>query len=343
MATVNRILIVRLGSLGDIVHTLPLAAALRRAFPRARIDWVVDERHREILDLVPVVDRSIVWRTRSVPAWRSVGGLIAELRRERYDVVLDPQGLLKSAVLARMAGGRRVIGFSRTHLREPAARLFYGEQCRPDTVRHVVELNLSLASSLGVDFGSWEFPLEVLDKAGSTDVRRRLGLEKGHYAVINPGAAWPSKRWPPKRFGAIAQQLRRRHQLPVAVTWGPGEESLAGSVVAASDGAAIVAGKTSLTELVAVLQDAVLLVSGDTGPLHIAAALGTPIVGIYGPTDPNRNGPWAPADSTVSRFTDCRCHHRRWCRATRWCVGDISADAVAAAVDDRLSTIALHA
>ena len=127
--------------------------------------------------------------------------------------------------------------------------------------------------------------------------------------------------------------------LPVAVIWGPGEESLADSVAAASDGAAIVTRSTSLTDLVAVLKSATLLVSGDTGPLHIAAALGTPIVGIYGPTNPDRNGPWAAADHTVSQFAECRCHHRRSCRVPGWCVGHIAVAAVAEAVDYRLSAI----
>ena len=339
MTNVDRILIVRLGSLGDIVHTLPLAAALRRGFPSARIDWVVDERHHEFLDLVSVINRCIVWRTRSVSAWRSTGGVITELRREHYDVVLDSQGLLKSAALARMAGGRRVIGLPRTHLREPAARFFYDEQCSPSTRGHVVELNLSLASFLGVERGPWEFPLEVRDTTTCTDVHRQLDVGTGQYAVLNPGAAWPNKRWPPERFGSIARRLRMKHGLPVAVIWGPGEESLAESVAAASDGAAIVTRSTSLADLVAVLKSATLLVSGDTGPLHIAAALGTPIVGIYGPTNPDRNGPWAAADHTVSQFAECRCHHRRSCRVTGWCVGNIAVDAVAEAVDYRLSAI----
>ena len=339
MTNVDRILIVRLGSLGDIVHTLPLAAALRRGFPSARIDWVVDERHHEFLDLVSVINRCIVWRTRSVSAWRSIGGVITELRREHYDVVLDSQGLLKSAALARMAGGRRVIGLPRTHLREPAARFFYDEQCSPSTRCQVVELNLSLASFLGVERGPWEFPLEVRDTITCTDVHRQLDVGTGQYAVLNPGAAWPNKRWPPERFGSIARRLRMKHGLPVAVIWGPGEESLAESVAAASDGAAIVTRSTSLTDLVAVLKSATLLVSGDTGPLHIAAALGTPIVGIYGPTNPDRNGPWAAADHTVSQFVECRCQHRRSCRVTGWCVGNIAVDAVAEAVDYRLSAI----
>ena len=339
---INRLLIVRLGSLGDIVHALPVAAALRRALPNARLDWVVDERHRELLDLVPVVDRRLVWRTHSAPAWRSAPGLIAELRRARYDAVLDLQGLIKSAVLARAAGGRRTIGFPRTHLREGAASVFYSEMARPPDVVHVVALNLSLASALGVKPDIWEFPLQVDPGAATAadEVCQRLGLpDGGRYAVVNPGAAWPNKRWPPERFGAIAQRLRVRHDLPVAVVWGPGEEALAAAVAGASAGAAAVAGRTTLAGLVAVLRDAALLVSGDTGPLHLAAAVSTPIVGIYGPTNPERNGPWAADDLTVSRFHECTCHHRRRCHAARWCVGDISVEEVARAVDDRLAAV----
>ena len=333
-----RILIVRLGSLGDIIHALPVAAALRRAFPTARLDWVVDERHRELLDLVPILDRRIVWRTQSAPAWRSAPGLIAELRRERYDVVADLQGLLKSAVLARAAGGRRVVGFPRTHLRERAAAVFYTETSRPADARHVVELNLSVAAAIGAATGPWEFPLEARDSSAPAEIRRSLGLAgDGRYAVVNPGAAWPNKRWSPERFGAVASRLRTRHRLPVAVVWGPGEESAAAAVAEASDGAAMVTRPTSLTDLVAVLREAALLVSGDTGPLHIGAALGTPIVGIFGPTDPARNGPWASGDLTVSRFQVCQCHHRRRCHALRWCVGDISVDEVGDLVDRRAS------
>jgi lipopolysaccharide heptosyltransferase I len=340
---VTRILIVRLSSLGDIVHTLPLAAALRRGFPEARLDWVVDERYQEILDLVPIVDRRVVWRTRSAPAWWSVARVVADLRRERYDVVVDAQGLLKSAVLARLAGGRRVIGLPRSHLREPAARLFYGEESQPGPARHVAAMNLSLASVLGVDptaaFASWEFPLVVPDTAAVNELRSRLGPEAGPFAVVNPGAAWPSKRWPAERFGALAARLRADHGLPVAVVQGPEEDAsaLAATVVAASQGAATATGPTSLGELAAILKEAALLVSGDTGPFHIGAALGTPIVGLYGPTDPARNGPWAADDLTVSRFAECRCQRVRQCQTEQWCLDDISVDAVASAAAARLA------
>jgi lipopolysaccharide heptosyltransferase I len=336
---VTRILIVKLSSLGDIVHALPLAVALRRGFPKARLDWVVDERYQEILDLVPIVDRRIVWRTRSALAWRSVGGVIAELRSAHYDVVVDAQGLLKSAVLARLAGGRRVVGLPRSHLREPAARLFYNEVSQPGSARHVAAINLSLASALGVESAatSWEFPLEVRDTTAVTDLRRRLKRETGAFAVVNPGAAWPSKQWPAERFGALAARLRDAHGLAVAVLWGPGEKALAEAVVAASQGAATATGSTSLGDLAAILKEAALLVSGDTGPLHIGAALGTPIVGLYGPTDPERNGPWAADDLTVSQFTECRCQRVRTCRAERWCLDEISVDAVASAAAARLA------
>jgi|TARA_B100001964_G_scaffold185342_1_gene205531 lipopolysaccharide heptosyltransferase I len=338
----TRILIVKLSSLGDIVHALPLAAALRRGFPDARLDWVVDERYQEILDLVPIVDRRIVWRTRSVPAWRSVGGVVAELRREQYDVVVDAQGLLKSAVLARLSGGGRVIGLPRSHLREPGARLFYTEVSQPGAVRHVAAINLSLASALSMESAaaSWEFPLEVRSPTAVADLRCRFGREAGSFAVVNPGAAWPSKRWPAERFGALAARLREDHGLAVAVLWGPGEKALAEAVVAASQGAATATGSTSLGDLAAVLKEAALLVSGDTGPLHIGAALGTPIVGLYGPTDPERNGPWSPDDLTVSRFTECRCQRVRRCRDERWCLEEISVDAVAAAAASRLAATA---
>ena len=157
--------------------------------------------------------------------------------------------------------------------------------------------------------------------------------------MINPGAAWPNKRWPAERFGAVARHLRARHGWPSIVAWGPGEEDLARAVVAAADGAAALAPATSLGELLAIVGAAGLVVSGDTGPLHLAAALGTPIVGIYGPTDPARNGPWSPADVTLSRNRACACHHQRRCTAAAWCLDELAVDEVSAAVDRRLGTM----
>ena len=137
----------------------------------------------------------------------------------------------------------------------------------------------------------------------------------GQFALLNPGAAWPNKRWPPLRLAGLATALRQRHGLMSVVLWGPGERELADAVVAGSLGAAVLSPPTSIADIVALARSASVMVSGDTGPTHLGAAVGTPMVGIYGPTRPERNGPWRPEDVTVSRAGVCRCHHLRRCRA----------------------------
>lgn len=344
----DRVLLVRLGALGDIVHALPVAAALRRAFPSARIDWLVSARHRAILDLVPVVDRRLVINQRGDAA--GVTALVAairELRRGHYDVALDVQGLLKSAVLARSSGARRVIGFSSRHLRERFARPFYTEVYDPGGggggdpwEAHVVRLNLGLLATLGIAPSAPEFPIERVDTAVARGVRERTGAR---YALLNPGAAWPNKRWPPARLAAVARSLRHRHGLVSLVLWGPGEESLAAEVVAAAEGAASALPPTSIADVVALARGAALMLSGDTGPLHLAAAVGTPVVGLFGPTRPARNGPWSPHDLTVSRDTSCECHHLRRCRRDTMCLLDIEADEVISAIERRLAAEPIRA
>ncbi len=343
MTTGSRFLIVRLGALGDVVHAIPVAAALRTAFPTARIDWLVSTKHREILDLVPVVDRRLAIDDRNgARGGSSMIGALGELRRARYDVVLDLQGLIKSALLARLSGAPRVIGFSGRYARESAARLFYTEAHDPGRgglydereTRHVVEINLGVLARVGIARPIAQFPI---DDAPS-DVAAAMASEtSGRYALLNPGAAWPNKRWPPGRLAAVAVHLRERHALRSVVVWGPGEDALAAEVVAAADGAAILSPPTRIADVVSLTRRASVMVSGDTGPTHIAAAVGTPLVGIYGPTRPARNGPMSPLDVTVSRDTVCRCHHLRRCRAERMCLLDIGVAEITAAVDRRLA------
>ena len=341
----NRFLIVRLGALGDIVHAIPVAAALRRAYPTARIDWLVSARHRAILDLVPVIDRRLVINDRGdASGGTSLVSALRELRRARYDVALDLQGLIKSAVLARGSGAPRVIGFSAAYARERMARLFYTEAYDPGRgglfdareTRHVVAINLGMLGTLGLDVTAPEFPIDPVHSDAASVVSRQTG---GRYALLNPGAAWPNKRWPPERLAAVAAALHARHGLMSAVLWGPGEEPLAQAVVAgAGEGAAVASPKTTIADLVALARGAALMVSGDTGPAHIAAAVGTPLVGIYGPTRPSRNGPFSPDDVTVSRDAVCQCHHRRRCTRERMCLLDVEVDEVVDAVERRLSS-----
>jgi len=339
----NRFLIVRLGALGDIVHAIPVAAALRHAFPAARIDWLVSAKHRAILDVVPVIDRRLVINDRGdASGGTSLLAAIRELRQSRYDVAIDLQGLIKSAVLARSSGAARVIGFSAGYAREGLARLFYTEAVDPGRggsfdageTRHVVELNLLLLGPLGVTVARPEFPIEPVD----SDVARWASEHSnGRYALVNPGAAWPNKRWPPSRLAAVASALRDRHALTSIVLWGRGEETLAQEVVAGSHGAALFSPKTTISDLVALARGAQLMISGDTGPTHIASAVGTPLVGLYGPTRPARNGPLSPLDVAVSRDAICRCHHLRRCTQDRMCLLDIQVDEVLSAVERRLA------
>jgi lipopolysaccharide heptosyltransferase I len=340
---VNRVLLVRLGALGDIVHAIPVAAALRRAFPSARIDWLVSAKHREILDLVPVIDRRLVVDDRgSATGGRSLVETVRELRRERYDVAIDLQGLLKSAVIARLSHARRVIGFSAKYARESLARFFYTDAHDPggdgmyadSEKRHVVEINLGLLTPLGLAQQTPEFPL---DKPDSAAARAAVEESGGRYVLLNPGAAWPNKRWPAARFGQLASALHERRGLTSVVLWGPGERSFADEVVATASGAALISRQTSIADVVALARGAMVMVSGDTGPTHIAAALETPLVGIYGPTRPERNGPWRADDETVSRAAVCQCHHLRRCQATEWCLLDIGVPEVLSAVERRLT------
>jgi heptosyltransferase I len=329
----NKFLIVRLGSLGDIIHAVPAAAALRRSFPQASIDWLVDGRHRDLLELVPVVDRRIVVNTSSAGSLSSVLG---DLRRARYDAALDLQGLLKSAVLARLSGALRVIGFPPDLLRERAARFLYTETAG-DTAPHVIDKNLSMLKAVGVRMPGIEFPLDDRHPRMAAEARSRLGIEDGQrFALINPGAAWPNKRWPPVYFAEVSRELAKRHDLRSLVLWGPGEEHIAEAVVAASDNTAAISPPTSISDLISLSKAAALMISGDTGPMHIAGALGTPLVGIFGPTDPQRNGPWGEDDLVASRYRSCACHYQRECRISGWCLLDISPREVMELVDRRL-------
>jgi lipopolysaccharide heptosyltransferase I len=325
------ILVVRLGALGDIVHTIPAVAALRRAYPAARIDWLVEAKHQEILQLVPVIDHLIVVRDPSFLAWVDA---TRQVRSVRYDIALDFQGLMKSAVLARASGARRVLGFSIWHVREKGARPFYSEGVDVESV-HVIHKNLRLLEGLGLDAPPLEFPFIRVDSAARDAMVEQS--EGAPYAVLNPGAAWPNKRWPAEHYGELAAFLREVRGLVPFVLWGPAEAPLAQAVVDASSGAARLAPPTRILDLVEVFRTAALVVSGDTGPLHIAAAVGTPAVSIFGPTDPARNGPHAAADIAVSRFPSCGCHYDRRCHLSEWCLATLPVAEVTAAVQQRLA------
>lgn len=286
--TSQRFLVVRLSSLGDLVHTIPAVAALRSSFPSAAIDWVVDDRWSPLIEMVTVINETIPLG-RSIP---DVLSCIRRLRRARYTCALDLQGRYRSAVLCWLSGAPRRIGRDRRATREPGATIFYTDRVIP-TGRHIVDMTLDLAVRAGAQAQPEpRFPLRVPEDElrAARETLSREGIS-GDYVVISPGGGWKSKCWPPDRFGALSDLLLQRDGLRSVVNIAPGEEELAREVVSASGSAKPPVVSLSIPALASLLAQARLVVAGDTGPLHLAAALGTRVVGLFGATDPERNGP----------------------------------------------------
>jgi len=297
-----RILIVRLSAIGDCVHTLPVLCALRQAYPRAYLAWATQGggakliTGHECLDQLIKVERG--WLKSPRAAWR----LRRELRRERFDVALDVQGLTKSAAVAWLSGAPCRIGLDRRHSRE-ASTWFHTVRVAPRR-RHVVERYLEILRPLGIESPEIRFdmPLDGAACANLFGQLAQLGICRP-FAVINPGAGWDSKLWPATRYARVAAALGRKFDLPSVVVWaGDRELAWAREIAAGSEGHACVAPSTSLKELVELCRAANLFVGSDTGPLHIAAAVGAPCVAIYGPTRPAICGPYGASHESLQAF-----------------------------------------
>lgn len=329
-----RALLVRLSSIGDVVHTLPTLAALRKAGWEA--GWLVEPPSRVLLDGNPALDH-VVPAPKSRPfRWADARTAVGTLRRQGYDVALEFQGLWKSAGWARLASARRTVGFARPWRREPASALLLGEHATLDAgITHVIDKNLALLRPLGIEaVGEREFPLPPSPESVER-VDGHVGPEE--LALLNPAGGWASKLWPAERFGEVAQALRASG-LRSIVTWGPGEEALADRVVAASDGAAERSFPTSLLDYAELARRARLVVAADTGPLHLAYAVGTPVVALFGPTDPARNGPFDPKDVVVRRTPPCAPCYSRTCARHAAIMSEIPVAEVVKAAEARLAS-----
>lgn len=322
---IERLLIVRLSAMGDVIHTLPAAQALREVFPHAMIGWLIEERWVDLLCASgtprhgprsagrPLAD----WiHTVSLVGWReslftiSTAQQIAtvwnDVRAARYDVAVDLQGAIRSAVLARWSGARVVYGAAEP--RESPASLWY---TRPAITRgtHVIEQNFSIAEAVAQKkmlMPQVQFPRDL-----NAERRIELRLQKAgirQFAILNPGAGWGAKRWPAERYGRVAQALAENGVHSI-LNCGPGEEALARAAESASAGAAKLL-ECSISELIALTRRARIFIGGDTGPLHLAAALQIPVVAIFGPTNPARNGPYG-TKSIVLRNPDSATTHER--------------------------------
>jgi len=298
-ANPRRVLIVKLSAIGDVLHTLPAAVALREALPEAEIAWAVEGRAGDVLADHPAIDRVIRLPRRWLKSPSAVLEARRTLRAFQPDVTIDAQGLLKSGVLSWLSGAGMRIGYAAPEAREGSA-LFSTHQVVP-TAAHVVDRHLELLAPLGITASVPRFgiPRTADTRRQVDDWWKTLALPDAP-AVLNPGAGWASKIWPVERFATVARQLGRRHGLVSLVVWGgPSEREAAERIVAAAEGEAVKAPPTSLAELAEVAARARVFISSDTGPLHLAAAMGTPCVGLFGPVPASRNGPYGAQHTTV--------------------------------------------
>jgi heptosyltransferase-1 len=303
--------------MGDILHALPAVAALRKAHPDWYIGWAVEPRWRPLLcvDRIHLVNAKAWARSPFRPdTLRQIAALRRELRAERYDLCIDLQGAVRSAVIGRLSGAARMIGEDQP--REWAARWLFGERVRTHGV-HVIEQAVEVcAAAAGQPLSPILPSLPVNREAEKWADEVLEGSQHNPVVLLSPGAGWGAKRWPAERYGAVARDLER-FGCKVLVNAGPEERAIAADVVEASGGIAQapeftpeLSPELTLDRLIALTRRIDLLIAGDTGPLHLACALGKPVVGIYGPTDPNRNGPFG-VPFRVLRHPESKRDHSR--------------------------------
>jgi heptosyltransferase-1 len=336
-----RILITRLGAMGDVLHAMPAVAALRRLHPGYFLGWVIEPRWEPLLrtencatetsctgslavtdtvarceSAMPLVDMVHVAHARGwarapfhPSTLRAVRTLREDLRRQRYDLVIDLQGAIRSAWIGRMAGARLV---GEAQPREAPAKWFFHQRV-PTRCVHVIEQATEVvAAAVGAPLEPVQapFPVNTAAERWCDSVPNGvLGADDRPVVLINPGAGWGAKRWPAQRYGTVARRLWEQGAT-VLINAGPGEHAMAEQVALASEGRARVLPMT-LEQLIALTRRTALTIAGDTGPLHLACALGRPVVAIFGPTDPARNGPYGVANAVLRHPASKRDHSRR--------------------------------
>ncbi len=329
----DRILIIRLGALGDVVRTRFAFASIRELYPRARIDWLVEDHAASGLDGISGLDgvvqiqRGRLRLGRPLTALRGVRDLVSGLRASHYDLALDFHCILKSALLAWASGIPRRIGYAPPHAREGSFWLL------TDTARvspaHIsrFDRNAALVRFLGGDPSDAPPELE-LPPAPQTELSRL----RDELLVMHPGTSSSTlyKRWPPERYAAVARGLRERAGIESLVTWGPvaGEREAAEAVVSAADGAAHLAPETrSIADLLALMKATRLFIGSDSGPMHLAALASLPLVAVFGPTDPVENAPFPGSPQRLLR-RDVGCNPCREGCPAQTCMSAVSVDDV---------------
>ena len=340
MASKN-ILIVKLSAIGDVIHALPVSYAIKETFPEARITWVVEPPAYELLTNNPYVDEIILFEKKKFKSFggflRQIGPFKRRLQQRKYDIVLDLQGLFKSAAIAWLSRAPLKLGCE--NMREGSHRV-----SRPvigtHANGHIVERYLDVVRELGCTVKDVVFPIEITER--EADIAMRLMSQAGadinnRYVVLAPGANWPNKRWPAKHFAQLVNWLYNKNVIPVIIGGGVVDERLVAEIEAATEIPPVnLVGKTTLKQLAYIIKCAQVVVGGDTGPVHLAAGLKIPTIMLMGPTDAVRNGPYGQIENAIEVDCDCKYCWKRQCQFNKDCLEQILPTKVVDKIDQLL-------
>lgn len=325
----KKILIIKPSSLGDIIHSLPFLNAMKDAFPKTEIHWIIARGLEGLLENHPMVNRLWVIRKDQWKNFKNIRdtvtefrGLFRELRDESYDMVIDLQGLLRSGLLTYATNAPIRIGFKEAR---EGSRLFYTHEIEGGREIHAVDRYLKIASAIGSEIEEVNFPMPLIKESEKV---QRLKRELGEYAVIVPGARWKAKRWHSERFGILASML----YIKTVIVGSASDVRVAEEIKTKSGGKVLsMAGDTDIKELISIIRNAKYVISNDSGPMHIAAAFGIPVIAIFGPTNPVKTGPYGSNHVIVKSDISCAPCYKRNCK-DMGCMDDISVEMVYEAI-----------
>jgi heptosyltransferase I len=329
----KKILIIKPSSLGDVMHSLPFLNALKDRFPKAEIHWVIAKGFEDLLTGHPMVKKiwvinKDIWKKLSqiTSSIHEIRILLRELRKERYDIVIDLQGLLRSGVITRVTGSPVRIGFEEAR---EGSRFFYSSKIEGGKDIHAVDRYLKIAAFLGCDINEVCFPLPL---SFNSALRTPHSAFSDDYAIMVPGARWKTKRWPPEKFGELASLL----PIKTLIVGGRGDMSIAKEILSSCGGKSVsLVGKTDLKSLIEVIRGARFIVSNDSGPMHIAAALGIPVFAIFGPTDPVRTGPYGRGHTVIREEVSCSPCFKKNCDDMK-CMKGLSVEKVYEVIKEKI-------
>jgi len=330
---IKNILIIKPSALGDIVHSLPFLAVLKKRFPNAGIDWVVAHGLHKFLEGHPMIDKLWVIKKDQWKRWGNINQTIKDinalrkgLKASKYDVSIDLSGLLRAGMITYFSGAKIKLGFRESDEGSP---FFYTHKIYGSMNIHAIDRYLEIAKFMECRIDRIDYPFAPYDP--EPPILRELPHK---YVVMAPSAGKPANRWQAEKFGRLAAKFK----LPTIVIASAAEADIAEEVVAYAKGKAIsVAGRTGLKDLVALIGKASFFVCNDTGPMHIAAALNVPVFAIFGPANPVRTGPYGTSHTIIQKDLDCApCYAKQPCSHFR-CMNELSVEDVFRIIDQKAS------